>query len=100
MIFAGPAANLLLAVLLFALLFMAASGSYRLGFALTESDNEVTAIVDDVLDGAPAESIGVRPGDRIVAINGRPVAAEQISLTIRASDGQPLQLTVERGESG
>ena len=96
-IFAGPGANLLLAVVLFAALFMAVSGDYRFGFALRANDRAVTATVDDVLDGTPAESVGMRAGDRIVAINGQRVAPDEIAATIRASSGRPLRVTVKRG---
>ncbi|HUQ23494.1 MAG TPA: site-2 protease family protein [Gaiellaceae bacterium] len=95
-IFAGPGANLLLAVVLFAALFMAVSGDYRFGFALRANDTAVTATVDEVLAGTPAESVGMRAGDRIVAINGRPVSPDDVAPTIRASGGRPLRLTVER----
>jgi regulator of sigma E protease len=96
-IFAGPGANLLLAVVLFGVLFLSISGEYRLGFALTaDNDSAVTATVDEVLADTPAEAAGMRAGDRIVAINGRPVTAETIAPTIRASDGRPLTVTVER----
>ena len=95
-IFAGPGANLLLAVVLFAALFMVVSGDYRFGFALRANDSAVTATVDDVLDGTPAESVGMRAGDRIVAINGQRVAADEIAATIRASGGRPLRVRVER----
>jgi regulator of sigma E protease len=95
-IFAGPAANLVLAVAIFAALFMALSGSYRLGFELRGTADTVTATVNDVLADSPAEAAGVRPGDRIVTINGTPVDGDSIRPTIQASDGRPLALTVER----
>ena len=96
-IFAGPAANLLLAMVLFAALFLAVSGSYRFGFALRATDNAVTATVDEVLEGTPAQAVGMRSGDRIVAIGGRKVAPGEIASRIRASEGRPLVLTVQRG---
>jgi regulator of sigma E protease len=46
----------------------------------------------------PAASAGLQPGDTIVAIDDRPVTAETISRTIRASEGDPLTLTVTRGD--
>ena len=52
-IFAGPAANLVLAVVIFAALFMSLSGSYRLGFELRGTTNSVTATVNDVLADSP-----------------------------------------------
>ena len=95
-IFAGPGANLLLAVVLFAALFMAVSGDYRFGFALRASGSAVTATVDEVLRGTPAESVGLHAGDRIVAINGQRVAPDEIATTIRASSGRPLRVKVQR----
>jgi regulator of sigma E protease len=96
-IFAGPGANLLLAVILFAVLFLSISGEYRLGFALSAgNDSTVTATVDEVLADTPAEAAGMRPGDRILSIDGRPVTPETIAPTIRASEGSPLTVTVER----
>jgi len=95
-IFAGPGANLLLAVVLFAALFLAVSGDYRFGFGLGANDGAVSATVDEVLDGTPAESVGMRAGDQVVAINGKRVAPDEIASTIRASAGRPLRVTVER----
>ena len=95
-IFAGPGANLVLAVALFMVLFLSLGGDYRLGFALRADGAAVTATVDEVLADTPAASSGMRAGDRIVAIDGVQVAPEQIAPTIRGSDGKPLTLTVER----
>jgi len=95
-IFAGPAANLVLAVAIFAALFAALSGSYRLGFELRGTSDNVTATINKVLVDTPAEAAGVRAGDRIVAINGEPVDGDSIRRTIQASEGKPLRLTVER----
>jgi regulator of sigma E protease len=96
-IFAGPAANLVLAVAIFAALFMALSGSYRLGFELRGTNESVSAVVNDVIADSPAEAAGVRAGDRILAIDGRPVDGDTIRPTIQDSAGKPLELTVERG---
>ena len=97
-IFAGPGANLLLAVLLFAGLFLATSGAFRLGFVLgAGEDGGATRVVEEVVDDTPAASSGLRAGDRIVAIDGRSVAAEEIRDGISGSEGRPLTLTVERG---
>ena len=96
-IFAGPAANLLLAVALFAVLLMVQSGGYRLGFELRGTSETITATINRVLADTPAEEAGVRAGDRVVAINGKPVDGDSIRPTIQASGGDPLRLTVERG---
>jgi regulator of sigma E protease len=95
-IFAGPAANLVLAVAIFAALFLALDASYRLGFELRGTTESVTAVVNDVIEDTPAAEAGLRAEDRIVAINGRAVDGDSIRPTIQASDGRPLRLTVER----
>jgi regulator of sigma E protease len=82
-ILAGPAANVVLAVVLFAVLYMV--GSFQ-----------VSQTVGTVLSGHPAARAGLHAGDRIVAIDGKPVKATQISSTIRGSKGRPLVLRVER----
>jgi regulator of sigma E protease len=95
-IFAGPAANLVFAVAIFAALFASLSGSYRLGFELRGTNEAVTATVNRVLADSPAEAAGIRAGDRIVSIDAVPVTGETIRPTIQSSDGRPLVLVVER----
>jgi regulator of sigma E protease len=82
-ILAGPMTNLLFAVLLLAVVFM-------LGVP-----TEVEPRVDQVDPGTPAAAI-LQPGDRIIAVDGKPVTAVQIAERIRASKGQPITLTVVR----
>jgi regulator of sigma E protease len=82
-ILAGPAANVILAVVLFTVLYMV--GTFKLA-----------PTVHDVEPNRPAAKAGLRAGDRILAINGRPVAAAGISPAIRSSHGLPLTLRVER----
>jgi regulator of sigma E protease len=96
-IFAGPGTNLLLAVALFVVLFVATSGGYRLGFVFgTTKDDKVVPVVQAVVKGEPADKIGLRKGDRIVAVNGDRLGAEAIARRIRASHGTPVTLTVNR----
>jgi len=96
-IFAGPGTNLLLAVALFIVLFVAASGGYRLGFIFgTTKNDKVVPVVQSVVRGEPADKIGLRAGDRIVAIDGRHLGAQDIARRIRASHGTPITLTVKR----
>jgi regulator of sigma E protease len=82
-IIAGPGTNLILAVVLFAVLFMIGGG-------------KVTAAVDRVQPGTPAAAVGLRPDDRIVVINGRHVSPPQIRERITSSGGRPLVLRVRR----
>jgi regulator of sigma E protease len=82
-ILAGPMTNLLFAILLLAVVFMLGVPS------------EVEPRVDRVDPGTPAAAI-LQPGDRIVAVDGKPVTPIQISERIRASEGRPITLTVVR----
>ena len=82
-IFAGPGANLLFAVLVFTVLFMLAGG-------------KATTTVDDVLSDTPAAHMGLKAGDEILEIDGRPVQAGDISHVISHSQGQPITLLVSR----
>jgi regulator of sigma E protease len=81
---AGPLTNLVFAIVLLAIVFMLGVPS------------KVDRTIVTVDPGTPAAEI-VRAGDTIVAINGQPVEGDQISEKIRASNGEPVSLTVERG---
>jgi regulator of sigma E protease len=81
-ILAGPGTNLIFAIALLALVFM-------LGVP------EVTRTVARVEPRTPAARF-LEPGDRVVAIDGRPVDADGIPQAIRSSEGRPLRLTVVR----
>ena len=85
-ILAGPATNLVFAVVLLAVVFM-------LGVP-----DRVDPTVDQVDPATPAAQI-LQPGDRIVAVNGRQVTALQISERIRGSGGNPITLTIVRDGS-
>jgi regulator of sigma E protease len=83
-VFAGPATNLLIAFVLFTGLYMVVGG-------------EATTTVDEVVDGRPAAEVGLRPGDRIVAINRVTIREPaDIPRLISSSGGRPLTLVVER----
>ncbi len=82
-IIAGPAANIVLALVLFSGLYMTSVG-------------RATTTVDTVSTGSPAASAGLRPGDVIVSIDDKHVEAEDISQQIAGSDGKPLTLIVAR----
>ncbi len=84
-IFAGPAANLLFAVVLLAIVYM-------LGLPV-----DATRKVDSVIAGTPASAAGLRPDDEIVAIGGKSLRNyDEVSKTIRASGGKPIVVTVRR----
>ena len=81
---AGPLTNLVFAIVLLATVFV---------LGVPSKVDRTIATVDP---GTPAAEI-VRAGDTIVAIDGQPVEGDQISEKIRASNGEPVSLTVERG---
>ena len=83
-IVAGPAANILLALVLFTGLFMTSVG-------------KATTTVDSVSTNSPAARAGLQSGDRIVSIDGARVQPEDISRLISESDGRALTVVVERG---
>ena len=82
-IFAGPGTNILFAIALFAAVFMI--GTTR-----------ATPKIESVNPDRPAAAAGLKAGDRIVAINGSPVSANEISRTISGSGGKPLRIVVVR----
>ena len=54
-------------------------------------------LVGRVMVGRPAAKAGLLPGDRVMAIDGQPVAFfHQFQQALKAHKGEPIQLTVER----
>lgn len=85
-IFAGPAANIIFAIAIFAVLYMTSGG-------------KATTTVEGVRADTAAAAIGILAGDRIVSINGTPMTGSLIPRTIAGSDGKPLTLVVIRDGS-
>ena len=86
-VIAGPVANYLLAVFVFAAMF-------NLG-QLEADPSQV--IVGQVMEDSPAQAAGLHEGDRILAVNGTPVEGqEHLQSLIRPHPGTPLKLEVER----
>lgn len=86
-VLAGPAFNLLFAVVALFLIFSFAG----IPHATTE--------VGGVTEGSPAARAGLQKGDLILAVGGQPVQRwEELSAKIKKSGEQPLPLEVKRGE--
>lgn len=86
-ILAGPGTNIVGAFVLFALVFVA--------FGVRMPSQE--AKVGGLSAGMPAEAAGLQRGDVIKAVDGVAVADwDALSKAIRASEGQPLVLDVDR----
>ena len=87
-IFAGPFANILAAVAILA-------GVLMVSGAITG----VKPVVDKVEPGSLAERVGIQPGDRLVAIDGRRIGSWE-GFTREVSErrpGEEIGVTVERG---
>jgi len=85
---AGPAFNMLLAALIFFVIFQVSGMS------------QLEPVVGTVKADTPADRAGIQPGDKIVAINERPVGTwDAMSEVIRESGGQTLGITVARDGS-
>lgn len=60
---------------------------------------ELQAVVDEVMDGMPAQKAGLLKGDQIVAIDGQPIDRwERMQEIVSQSKGQTLIFTVRRGD--
>jgi regulator of sigma E protease len=87
-ILAGPVANFLLC---YAILLI---GALAFGVA---SDKTSQPVVREVIAGSPAEIGGIRPGDRIVAINGVPMTTgKKLVDTIHGALRKRLDLVYQR----
>lgn len=88
-VFAGPLFNLLFAVFVFWLMF---------SFAGLPDLADSTKI-GEVSPGSAAEKAGLKKNDIILSINGVAMTSwEQVSETIRNSDGKEVQLVLQRGQ--
>ncbi|HWQ14264.1 MAG TPA: M50 family metallopeptidase [Roseiflexaceae bacterium] len=85
---AGPLMNLVLAIAIFAALFL-------LRGVPTVFDG---AVIDTVYPGTPAAAAGFQSGDLLIEIDGRPIGTEleRIRHAAQANPGQPIVAVVER----
>lgn len=82
---AGPVFNLLFAYLVFITLFMVGVPS-------------VTTKVGEAVEGKPAARAGIKAGDLITSVNGKPLSRwDKFAKTIAESKGAPLTIQVMRG---
>jgi regulator of sigma E protease len=83
---AGPIANFLLAIVIFAGIFM------------FYGKQTTSARVDSVQAGSAAAAAGFQPGDLIVAIDGRPIESfSDMQRIVSSRAGQKLEFVVDRG---
>lgn len=73
-----------------------------IGAVLRHRAREGTLVVTDVPPRSSAAGAGLRPGDRVVAIDGTPVAglpAREIVEHLRGPVGSVITLTIARGRA-
>jgi regulator of sigma E protease len=86
-VLAGPVANFLLAIIIFAA-FFATVGTPR------------TNIVGQISPDSAAERAGLQPGDRILSVAGRETPTfDDVFNTVMVRPGESVSLSVERGET-
>lgn len=83
---AGPAANMVFAIVVYAVVFM------------TFGQPSTRPVVGEVLPQSAAEAAGIRPGDRFVSIDGQAVTRfEQVRHMTQLAVDRTMAVTVERG---
>ncbi len=93
---AGPAASLLLA-------FVFAVMVWIVGRPVSQPES--TTVIGYVMPGGPAEQAGLRPGDRILEVDGHPVTkfsgmgqmAQSVMWNVVRSEGPVITVKFERG---
>ena len=85
---AGPIANFLMAIVIFA------------GLAMVFGKPSTAARVDIVQQGSAAEEAGFQPGDVVLSINGRRIDSfTEMQRIVSLSAGEKLTIVVRRGDS-
>jgi regulator of sigma E protease len=84
-VFAGPAANFLLAIVIFS------------GIIFLQGRAILTPVVASVIPGQAAQAAGFKAGDLVLSINGRPVEGwSDMQDMVQQSAGVPLTVVVRR----
>lgn len=87
---AGSLMNLLLALLVFFVIFF-----FLLGVPLDDNTN----VIGSITEGSPADVSGLKPGDRVIAIEGEQVESwEEIVLSIEGRPDEEILLVIKRGD--
>ena len=73
---AGPVANIVLAIVIFTVLYMTAAG-------------KATTTIERVAEGSPAAAAGLQAGDRLVSIDGTASRGRRDLSVISGSGGEP-----------
>ncbi len=82
---AGPLANFILALVILT------------GFFLVYGSNASSPVIGNVKPGYPAELAGLKPGDRVISIDGQEISDfSAIVKIVSVANGHPLKFVVER----
>lgn len=82
---AGPITNFLVAI------------AILMGFAISYGDLRTPAVIGSIQPGSPAASAGLREGDKIVALAGRPIGTfEDMVRFVQIRPGQSVQVDFVR----
>ncbi len=86
-VLAGPIANFILAIVVFTLLY---------AFIGAKS---LSTTVGSVTPNSPAAMAGIKPGDKITAVNGKPIKLfyGELQGIVQGSKGKPLAFSIARG---
>jgi regulator of sigma E protease len=85
--FLGPLMNIILAFLVLTLIF-----------AFVGVPKDISNVIEKISPNSQAEKVGLKPGDRILAVNNQPVKSMEKTIDfIHQSSGKLLVLKVERG---
>lgn len=82
---AGVVMNFLLAIAILSIIFVQGIGVPSDQVSITE-----------VAPGSPAETAGLKSGDKVVAVNGSEVTINDFSRIVKEQLGQPIDLTIVR----
>jgi len=84
--FLGPAMNILLAFFILTLIF-----------TFVGVPKDISNEIERINPGSPAESVGLKAGDKVLSIDGQPVVKMEESIKyIHKSSGKPLSLKIDR----
>lgn len=87
--FAGPFMNFILALVIFIFAFAV--------IGIPENTNE--PVIGKTLSGKPAEQAGIKPGDRILSVNGQAITNwEEFDRFTESNQSRPLEIRVQRGQ--
>lgn len=87
-ILAGPMANFAVAIVGLSVLL----GVY--------GEQRLAPVAASILPGSPAMQMGLRVGDRIVAVEGHPIERfDDIALLVQVRSGLPTAFTIQRGQA-